>query len=101
MEPTPSFPTTPAPAPTDAGVKQSKLVWIIAAVVALAIAAVAWYFYYASRVPALPSGEDAATRALEAQGASDEIGAIEEDLGATELDGLDAELQDIEAELVQ
>lgn len=99
MEPISPFPAQ-TPAPADASAKQSKPMWIIAAVVVIAVAALAWYFSV-SRAPALPAGEDAATKALETQGASDEIEAIDADLETTDLEGLDQELQDIEAELVQ
>ncbi len=43
--------------------------------------------------------EDLQTEALEAQGTSDELSAIEEDLNATDLEDLTRELDNIDAEL--
>lgn len=43
--------------------------------------------------------KDLKLEALEQQGTSDEVAAIEEDLAATDLEGLDAELEQIDQEL--
>ncbi len=79
--------------------RKAAWVWIVVGF-AIVLAALAWY-YYSSYVPpaVLPAGEDAATRALERQGTSDAVEAIEADLGATDLEGLDRELSDIDREL--
>ena len=45
------------------------------------------------------SEKDPQLEALQQQGSSDEVAAIEEDLQATDLEGLDAELEQIDQEL--
>ena len=53
----------------------------------------------APTVEEIQNAPDETLGSLEAQGASDEVGAIEEDVNATPLENLDIELGDIEAEL--
>ena len=89
MNPTGGMPLTPRPA-------KALVLWIGIAVIAIAAAILAWYYYSPSW---LPAGPDAATLKLESQGTSDEVSAIEQDLSATDLTDLDKELSDIEAEL--
>jgi cytoskeletal protein RodZ len=77
-----------------------KKMWmwlVIGAVIIVALAAVWWFW----QVPAGPVGADSTTAALEQQGTSDEVAAIDADLQATDLDDLDAELDAIDAELAQ
>lgn len=120
MEPLSPFqPVNPAPG-TPAGGPQPEpsrrraiSVWVSVAVLLVLIAAGAWYYYayyYAPRsgeglspssAPAVGVLGDQQTQALETQGTSDDIGAIEQDLKATDLGDLDRELSDIEAQLAQ
>jgi hypothetical protein len=49
-----------------------------------------------SDLGSLSPNEDGVIQALQEQGASDEVSAIEEDLSATDLESLDADLKNIE-----
>lgn len=71
----------------------NAVVWGIVVVVVIAAAAAVWYFYRPLPAPA----EDAATKQLETQSASDDVDAIDQDLQQTDLNDLDKELTDIDA----
>lgn len=71
--------------------------WLVIGAVVIVVLVAVWRFWQA---PAAPGGEDTTT-ALETQGTSDEVVAIDADLQATDLNDLDAEVDDINAELAQ
>jgi len=95
-----------SPAPEEKGGGVGPLIGIIIIVVVLVVGG---FYYWGESLNEKPADEmtaeeileqeDAAADALGEQGASDEIGAIEEDLDATDLESLDQELSDIESEL--
>lgn len=79
---------------TAAGRSGNAVVWGIVILVVI-VAAAAWYFYAPLAAPA--PAEDAATKQLETQSASDDVDAINQDLQQTELNNLDKESTDINA----
>jgi hypothetical protein len=80
------------------GSSKTATVWAVVAIVI--IAALAWYYYFAPYA-GRENGEDAATQALERQGSSDEVSAIEPDLNSTDFTDLDREVFDLDAELAR
>lgn len=81
------------------GTSQKKMwLWLVVGAVVIIVLAALWWFWQG---PTAPAEENGATTALETQGTSDEVSAIDTDLQATDLGNLDAELEDIDSELAK
>ncbi len=107
FEPTPPS-TPPAAGPASPSPRRSPAGPLIGAIIVVFLLVLGaldyWGAQLAKREEARSAEEigtlpDPARDAIEVQGTSDEVGAIEEDLSATDLSGLDAELLEIDAEL--
>lgn len=81
----------------DASSQKNYWMWIVIGAVVIVALGLAWWFWSS---PA-GTGGDSGTAALETQGTSDEVAAIDADLQATDLNGLDAESDAIDAELTK
>ncbi|MBI4118054.1 MAG: hypothetical protein HY455_00750 [Parcubacteria group bacterium] len=101
---------TPTPVPSSSGRRGGVGATIGIVIVVLVLVLGGLYFWGKKLVEqesltpppteeAILGAVDPVQEALESQGTSDEITAIEADLSGTELGGLDTELQQIEAEL--
>lgn len=97
-------------APTSGGGRGEKRGLILGLIILalVIVAATVWYYYFMfeemttytpPQVHQSAARADDATQALEAQGTSDEVSAIETDLNLSNYESLDAELGSIDSEL--